>query len=172
MQENPVTFFTASIHNWLNVLENDNHKNIVIQSLRFLVKNERIRLYAFVIMPNHIHLIWRVLPPHHKAAVQRDFLKYTAQQIKFELEKKDPEMLKSLFVGARDRTYQIWQRNAFGVELLTNRMFYQKLDYIHQNPAHQKAGLVNSASEYKYSSIRYYEEGIDDWDMLSNFEEE
>jgi len=28
-------------------------------SLRFLVANKRIKLYGFVIMPNHIHLVWQ-----------------------------------------------------------------------------------------------------------------
>jgi len=33
-------------------------------------------------MKNHLHLIWQIMPGNNAEAVQRDFLKYTAQRIK------------------------------------------------------------------------------------------
>jgi putative transposase len=42
--------------------------------LAFLVGNQRIHVYAFVIMGNHFHLIWQMMGEHKKANVQRDFL--------------------------------------------------------------------------------------------------
>ncbi|NTW35956.1 MAG: DUF362 domain-containing protein, partial [Syntrophobacteraceae bacterium] len=45
--------------------------------MRFLVKDNRAKFFAFVIMENHIHLIWQMLPDSNPEAVQRDFLKYT-----------------------------------------------------------------------------------------------
>ena len=74
-------FFTATILEWKHLLKNDNFKDIIINSLNFLVSDKRIKVYAFVIMPNHIHLTWRILEPHFKVNVQRDFLKFTAQKI-------------------------------------------------------------------------------------------
>lgn len=44
-------------------------------------------------MPNHIHLIWRILLPHKREDVQRDFLKYTAQKIKTDLGSHHPKVL-------------------------------------------------------------------------------
>lgn len=41
------------------MLADDKHKDIIIDSLRFLVTEKRIELNAFVIMSNHIHLIWQ-----------------------------------------------------------------------------------------------------------------
>ncbi|WP_237143994.1 hypothetical protein [Pontibacter pamirensis] len=38
-------------------------------------------------MPNHIHLLWKMEEPHKREDVQRDFLKYTSQQMKFVLKK-------------------------------------------------------------------------------------
>lgn len=55
-------YFTATIHEWRNALSEDNHKDIIIDSLQFLVNDKRIELNAFVIMSNHIHLIWQALP--------------------------------------------------------------------------------------------------------------
>jgi putative transposase len=57
-------FFTATILNWNNLLAGDKYKNIVAESLQFLTENNRIRVFGFVIMPNHIHLIWKILNPH------------------------------------------------------------------------------------------------------------
>ncbi len=52
-------FWTATIHNWNPVLEPDYRKDILIKSLRWLKENELADIYYYVIMPNHIHLIWR-----------------------------------------------------------------------------------------------------------------
>ena len=80
-------FFTATIQDWKRVLALDKYKAIVIESLRFLVTSKRIKLNAFVIMENHIHLIWQMQPNIKPSDVQRDFLKYTAQRIKADLQK-------------------------------------------------------------------------------------
>ena len=78
-------FFTATILEWKHLLARDAFKDIVISSLQFLVKDGRIKLYGFVLMPNHIHLIWQIQDKHERARVQQSLLKYTAQQIKLEL---------------------------------------------------------------------------------------
>ena len=75
--ENHPNFFTATIYEWIRVLEFEETKEIVLNSLSFLVKNKRAKVFAFVIMDNHIHLIWQVLDGHEVADVQRDFLKYS-----------------------------------------------------------------------------------------------
>jgi hypothetical protein len=40
-------FFTATILEWKPLLSENKYKNIIIDSLRFLVKDKRIVLYAF-----------------------------------------------------------------------------------------------------------------------------
>ena len=60
-------FFTASIKGWYKLLEHDHYKDIVINSLRFLVENKRIKLYAFFIMSDHFHLIRQMQPLNSSA---------------------------------------------------------------------------------------------------------
>ncbi len=72
-------FFTATNLEWKKLLKPDKYKDIVISSMRFLVKDKRARIFSFVIMEIHIHLIWQMLPDNDPQAVQRDFLKYTAR---------------------------------------------------------------------------------------------
>ena len=50
-------FYTATILEWKPLLKQDKYKDVIIESLRFLVFEKRINLYAFVIMSNHVHLI-------------------------------------------------------------------------------------------------------------------
>jgi len=75
-------FYTATNLLWKGLLKPDKYKDIVIESLKFMVQNKRIKLFAFVIMDNHLHLIWQMLGGIKQQNVQRDFMKYTAQQIK------------------------------------------------------------------------------------------
>ncbi len=60
-------------------------KYIVIGSLKFLVKDGRVVVYGFVITPNQIHLIRQAQDKHAKNKVQQNFLKFTAQKMKFRL---------------------------------------------------------------------------------------
>ena len=132
----------------------DNIKYIIINSLRFLVKEDRISLYGFVIMSNHLHLIWRIKLPHLIKNVQRDFLKYTAQQIKFHLKQSNIELLNTCKVEHHDREYMIWKTDSLIVDLYSKKVFEQKLNYIHQNQV--ESGFVTEPWEWKYSSARNY----------------
>jgi REP element-mobilizing transposase RayT len=156
-------FFTATNLNWQKLLQPDKYKDIIINSLRFLAMNNRIKLHSFVIMDNHIHLIWQMQALIQAQHVQRDFLKYTAQQIQKDLQRNYPMVLDRFKVDAADRKYQFWKRNPLSVELKTHQVYCQKLDYIHWNPV--RAGICKLPEEYKYSSALFYETGIDNWDF-------
>ena len=160
-------FYTATIYEWYPMLTKDKYKNIIISSLQFLVNDKRIILNAYVIMNNHIHLIWQALPEHTPSQIQLSFMRYTAQQIKFELQKDDVELLEKCKVDKTDRAYQIWKREALSIALFTPLVFNQKLDYIHQNPV--KAGLCDFAEDYYYSSASFYQTGIDKFKMLTHY---
>ncbi len=104
-------FFTATILEWKHLLANDTMKEIIIRSLQFLADEKRVIVYGFVLMPNHIHMIWQILDAHERSKVQQSFLKYTAQQMKFFLLKNDPKQMEQYKVKASDRDYQFWKRN-------------------------------------------------------------
>ncbi len=167
MTEYFAQFFTATILEWKPLLQQEKYKNIIINSLSFLVKDKRVIVYAFIIMNNHIHFIWQIQEGFTKEAVQRDFLKFTAQKIKDDVEKNHPKVMSLFKVNAKDRKYQILERNSLSVDLFSERVFIQKLNYIHQNPV--KAGLCNNPEEYYYSSAKFYETGIDDFGFLTHF---
>jgi REP element-mobilizing transposase RayT len=162
-------FFTATILEWKHLLKQDAFKDIIISSLQFLVKQNRVRVYAFVIMSNHIHLIWQVQVGYTKEAVQRDFLKFTGQQMKHKLQETDARFLEEFKVAAKDRQYQIWERNSLSIDLWSMPVLLQKMNYIHQNPV--RAGLCSLPEQYPYSSATFYETGIDAFGFITHMNE-
>ena len=98
-------FITVTNLNWLPVLQNDYHKQILIEALKHRVSKQEVSIYAFVIMPNHFHVIWQLHDGINKAAFQRDLLKFTARSIlKFMLMNDDP-LLIQLKVKAAEVQY-------------------------------------------------------------------
>lgn len=162
-------FFTATILEWKPLLKEDRYKDIIVSSLRFLVEHSRVKVFSFVIMPNHLHLIWQVQPGHEREEVQRDFLKYTAQKIRFDLMDGNPEGLKEFEVNKSDRKYQFWERNTLSTDLYKHQTFMQKLNYIHHNPMQGKWSLCTSPEAYHYSSALFYETGVDNWGFLTHY---
>jgi putative transposase len=86
-------FFTATNLEWRPLLAADKYKGVVIESMQFLVNDKRVIIYDFVIMPNHLHLIWQMRAGILRENVQRDFLKHTAQTIKVDLIRNHKEDL-------------------------------------------------------------------------------
>ena len=160
-------YFTATIHNWLPLLNADKYKDIIIDCLQFLTQQKRIGLNAFVFMNNHIHLIWQPLSGQTLTSIQLSFMKFTAQKIKLALMDKDSPILAYCLVDKKDRQYQIWKRNPLSIELHSETVFLQKLEYIHYNPV--LSGLCKFPEDYYYSSALFYEKGIDDFNILTHY---
>ena len=168
-KDHPVEFFTATNLNWLLVLANDYHKDILIEALKHRTDNNQLTINAFIIMPNHFHIIWRIHDGIVRSDFQRDLMKFTARSIiKFMFMHDDPLLIR-LKVKAADRQQQVWERNPLAIELFTEEVFIQKLDYIHNNPLQAKWKLCTNPEEYVYSSAKFYETGIDDFGILTHF---
>ena len=75
---NEVYFWTDTIKDWKNILLNDDFKLIIINSLKELVERDKIVIYAYVIMPNHIHLVWEMKATNGKEMPHASFNKFTA----------------------------------------------------------------------------------------------
>ena len=167
----PAVFITASIFNYISLLKGDSFKEIILSSIKYLNDRNLLTVYAFVIMPNHVHFIWRESITHNKnsEAPKAAFFKYTAHQFLKVLRKEKPTLLNRFKVNKSDRSHRFWQRNPMEIEIFTDKVFEQKLNYIHNNPIQQKWQLVESSIDYKYSSIRFYENNLDEFEFLTNY---
>ncbi|TAF76568.1 MAG: transposase, partial [Bacteroidetes bacterium] len=126
-------FFTATILEWKHLLKPDKFKDIIVNSLAYMAENNRMKIFAFIIMSNHIHVIWQNIPPYNQKENQLSFMKFTAQMILKELRNNHQEVLKHFEVNLKDRKYQIWERNPLSIELRSKHVSEQKLTYIHEN---------------------------------------
>lgn len=171
MELNKLYFYTATILDWKQLLISDKYKNYIINSLKYLVDNKKIALYGFVIMPNHIHLIWELLELNGKESPHASFMKYTSHLILKDLLTTNSDLLREFKVNSETRNYQFWQRDPLPIDLYTPDVIYQKLTYIHNNPLQDKWKLVDSPADYKYSSAYFYENEKDDFGILTHINE-
>jgi putative transposase len=167
--QNPPEFVTVTCLEWKRVLKEDRFKDIIISSLSFLSTENRVTIYAFVLMPNHMHFVWRIHRGHRRENVQRDFLGFTSKQILRVLKNENAPLQKALFVNAKDRKYQVWERNSWKIVLYSARVMWQKINYVHMNPV--RAGLCAWPEDYVYSSAAFYFYGDRRWDFLVRVEE-
>jgi putative transposase len=70
---NKIYFFTATINNWQPLLACDNNKQLIVDYLNKLNAEGYLTVYAFVIMPNHMHIIWRQNKLNGKETPQGSF---------------------------------------------------------------------------------------------------
>jgi REP element-mobilizing transposase RayT len=184
-------FFTSTILNWQHLLADDNCKQIVVDSLEWLTKEERCNVYGFVIMPNHIHLMWQVKQPavgvpasltvgvpanggedsNGKHRVQDAFRSYTSHGFKKYLKANHSSRLEEYRVDKSDRAYQFWQRGYNVKECWTEKFFLQKLEYIHNNPCQEHWSLVKHPEMYKWSSSHFYNTGKTDYAWLRHYKD-
>jgi putative transposase len=137
---NKIYFWTATIHKWLPLLENDINKQIIVDTLKYLSDNELISVYTFAPqacgVPNHIHLIWEQNKMNGKETAKGSLLKHTAHSFLKEL--KINGNLNLYEVNVANKKHEIWQRDSLGIEIYTREVAKQKLDYIHFNPVSGK----------------------------------
>lgn len=159
-------FLTATIVGWKQLLKPEKYKNIVLKELQSLVIENVIILYAYCIMNNHIHIIWQIKGDHNSSEVKKLFLEHTAKAIKQDLSIHHPNVLNLFASTQKDRAFHFWKRRSLAIELYSEHVFDQKLNYIHENPV--KAGLCSLPEEYSFSSAAFYYSGKDEWNMLSH----
>lgn len=164
-----VYFWTATIVSWKKLFEPDNFKDKLINSLRYLIEKKFIVVYGFVIMPNHIHIIWEMLKLNGKEMPSISFLKFTAHQFKKDLEITSLKILDSFKSDKNDREFHFWQRDALAVRIFSREMLEQKLDYIHNNPLQEKWNLCSQPEDYLWSSAKFYNCEIDDFNFLTHY---
>jgi hypothetical protein len=72
-------------------------------------------------------------------------------------------------VNTRDRDYQFWEHRPLSIDLWTEKVFEQKLNYIHQNPIKEKWKLAVVEEDYYYSSAKFYLMLKDDFGFLTHY---
>jgi REP element-mobilizing transposase RayT len=131
--------------------------------LRFCQKEKGLILDAWCLMTNHIHMIVGRSGECNIEDIIRDFKKYTSVHICRAIEDNPQESRRSWMLNtfgtaadesSKHQKYKFWQNEYHPVELFSNDVIDQKVNYLHQNPV--KAQIVDAAEDYLYSSARNY----------------
>ncbi len=162
-------FYTDTIFQFRHLLADDILKQVIISSLQYLVNKELVTLYGFVIMPNHIHLLWYMRKNNGKETAAGSFAKFTAHEFKKYLSQTN--QLHFYKSDKNDRAYQFWKRDPLAVPISSEKIFINKLEYIHNNPVKEKWKLCLYPEDYRWSSARFYLEGTDEFNMLTHYKE-
>lgn len=168
IKKNTSYYLTLTIVGWIDVFTRENHKNAIIESLRYCIKTKGLNVYAYCLMTNHLHLIVNCNEPNNLSDVIRDFKRHTVKaiirQITNEPESRREWMLQ-LFEDEADKTkrnkiYKFWQTGNHAIELYSEKFVWEKINYIHNNPVKEK--YVKEPYEWIYSSASNYwlEDGI------------
>ncbi len=160
LDENYPYFITSSIVGKLPLFLNPEISSIITDGLQFLIKERNIKVYACVIMPDHIHFISEGtdLAKHISS-----FKSFTARSIVDYLtrENRSKELIvlrNQKLAHKTDREYQIWTEGFHPKQISSDQIMEQKVNYIHYNPV--KAGLVANQLDWEYSSAEFYSGGL------------
>jgi putative transposase len=146
-------FLTFSCHRQLKLLENPRIKDLFVEHLAATADRLRVDVLAWVIMPEHVHLIAYSEDPvtsmtRFTHAVKRPF----ALRVLNRWRTLNAVVLTKLAHGDGHRFWETgggFDRNVVGEELL------EKIRYIHANPVRRQ--IVERPTDYPWSSASAYE---------------
>lgn len=158
---NSIYFITFTISEWQNVFTEDKYINLAYKWFDYAKEKYKNKIHAYVIMPNHIHILIYIsdLSPAISKLIQnaKRFMAYGLVQL---LQQDGRVELLELFSrganhkkGARHKIF----KEKYDSKIIENeRIFIEKLNYIHNNPCTKKWCLTDKPENYKYSSASNY----------------
>ena len=150
--EKHIQFVTFSCYKRRKHLQHDQAKRIVIGELGSRLAKHSGLCLGFVIMPDHVHaMVW--FPETGQLGPFMDKWKeQTSKTLKQVLSRRFPN-----YWARIDIAEPIWQPRYYGFNVWSRSKVEEKLDYMHLNPV--RAGLVERAVDWPWSSARWYLEG-------------
>jgi putative transposase len=163
-QPNATWFFTVNLAERKNNRLLVDNIELLRECFRYVKQRKPYHVDAIVILPDHLHCIWTLLPDDNNYSVRWNMLKG-----RFSRAIDKGERISTSRLNRRERG--IWQRR-FWVHLVTDQEDYNRhIDYIHWNPV--KHGIVQHVIDWPHSSFhQFVEQGIYPaaWGYSGNFE--
>jgi putative transposase len=149
---------------WIDVFVRQEYFNVLEESISYCRLEKGMEVFAYCFMPSHVHLIFRSTVGNPSGLI-RDIKGYTSRKLIRTIMENPQESRKEWMLELFKRAgagksnvqqYQFWQQHNKPVELWSDGVIQQKINYIHNNPV--EAGFVTDPIDWKYSSARNYQE--------------
>ena len=153
-------FITTSVNRFVNIFRESKYIEIILRNISFYREKHGFLLLAYVIMPDHLHLL--IYPDPERVGevsdIMEDFKKFTSRQLRMEMEKdKRTKWLEAFRLEVprkRNWQFRIWQERFDDLGIYSLKAARTKINYIHSNPV--RKGMVDRPEDYPYSSARNY----------------
>lgn len=156
-------FVSFAVVNWLDVFTRNEYKDVLLESLSYCQREKGMEICAWCIMTNHVHLVFRITDGGKPQLVLGDFKRFTSKKL-VKMIRNNPresrreylleQFKKAAKTSSNVKEYQFWRHDNRPIELWSNKVIKEKVDYIHKNPV--AAGLVFYPEDYVYSSAVDY----------------
>ncbi len=164
-----VYFVSFAVVEWIDVFTRNEYKDILLESLAFCQKNKGLEVFAWCIMPNHMHLVFRSAGDNKPEDLLGDFKRFTSRAIVQAIMDNPKESRRNWLLeqfkkaatqSSNVKHHQFWRHDNKPIEIWSNKVLVEKIRYIHNNPVEE--GLVFKPENYVYSSARDYsgEQGL------------
>jgi REP element-mobilizing transposase RayT len=158
-------FVSFAVVNWIDLFVRDCYCMTFIDSLNYCRKQRGMEIFAWCIMPSHVHLVFRAKDGNPASLIGR-LKEFTSKKLQNEITENPQESRKEWMLWMMERAAmksskvskrQLWQHHNQPIELWSPWVVEQKVEYIHRNPV--EAGLVLEPWQWKYSSAIDYSGG-------------
>lgn len=162
-------FVTFTVIQWIDLFIRNDYRDVIVSSIQYCQKQKGLEVYAWCIMTSHVHMILGTSGVNPLEYIIRDLKSFTSRTIRKLLEKKDGQesrhwmyemMQEAGIANSNNKDFQLWQQHNHPVELYSENVFRQKLEYLHMNPV--VAGFVDTPEAWLYSSACDYYSGKKD----------
>ena len=159
---NEIYFITLTTVGWIDVFTRINQKYIIIDALKYCQVYKNLKIYAYVLMHSHLHLVCCAENKESISDIMRDFKKFTSKKI-IDTIINEPESRREWLLKhfkdacshlKRTQHYKVWQDGYHAEIIFSNNFLHEKINYIHQNPVKEK--IVMHPEDYYFSSARNY----------------
>jgi len=147
------SFVTTTAVDFKNICRNDRCYQIIVEAIKFCLLKYKLKLLAYIIMPNHVHLV--ILGDGDRiSGFMRDFKRASAVRIRREFDLSFPGLKDQFKKGNGERGYKIWMDRFDLVVAFSESVLKTKVKYILMNPVRSK--LVEKMQDWPYSSAVNY----------------
>jgi len=161
-------FITFTCYQWLPLFEITKSYDLIYNWLKLINQKHQIETLAFVIMPNHVHLLFylpdKELNLNTLISNAKRFMAY--EIIKRLTANNESRLLKILGDACSEKEklkgqkHKVFEPSFDAKPVYSSGFWEQKFDYIHRNPVSGKWNLTDDFTIYPHSSAGFYEHGI------------